>query len=96
MVRDTDELIDKLVKLLKKHGVKKIVIFGSYARGEAGPDSDIDVIVEFKNRKSLLDLVGIEQELEDELGIRVDLLTEKSISPYLIDNIRKESIVVFG
>ncbi len=96
MVRDTDELIDKLVKLLKKHGVKKIVIFGSYVRGEARPDSDIDVIVEFKNRKSLLDLVGIEQELEDELGIRVDLLTEKSISPYLIDNIRKESIVVFG
>jgi len=65
-------------------------------KGEETETSDIDVLVEFEGRKSLLELVGIEQELEDELGIKVDLLTEASISPYIIDEIKKESKVVFG
>ncbi len=90
-----DEVINKLVSILKKHGVRRIEIFGSYARGEAKPGSDLDVIVEFEKRKSLLELVGIEQELEDALGIKVDLLTRASISPYLIERIEKESKVVF-
>ena len=58
-----DEKIRKLVEILKRYGAKKIEIFGSYAMGEAKKVSDLDVIVEFKERKSLLDLVGIEQEL---------------------------------
>ncbi|MCW7079864.1 MAG: nucleotidyltransferase family protein [Candidatus Methanospirare jalkutatii] len=64
-------------------------MFGSYAKGEQKETSDLDVIVEFEKRKSLLELVGIEQELEDNLGIKIDLLTEDSISPYLIEKIRK-------
>ena len=91
-----DKVIDKLVSILKKHGAKKIEIFGSYARGEQKETSDLDVIVEFERRKSLLEIVGIEQELEDALGIKVDLLTRASISPYLIERIEKESKVVFG
>ncbi len=91
-----DEITKKLIHILKKHGAKKIAIFGSYARGKQKETSDLDVIVEFKKRKSLLELVGIEQELEDHLGIKVDLLTEASISPYLIEKIKKESKVVLG
>ena len=91
-----DKIIDKLVSILKKHGAKKIEIFGSYARGEQKETGDLDVIVEFEKRKSLLELVGIEQELEDALGIKVDLLTRASISPYLIGRIEKESKVVLG
>jgi len=91
-----DEIIDKLVSILKKHGAKKIGIFGSYARGEQKETSNLDVIVEFEKRKSLLEIVGIEQELEDALGIKVDLLTRASISPYLIERIEKESKVVLG
>ena len=51
--------------------------------------------MEFSERKSLLDLVGIEQELSDAVGMRVDLLTEKSISPYLIDRIKKEMEIIY-
>jgi predicted nucleotidyltransferase len=85
----------KVTSILAGYGAKKISIFGSYARGEADPESDIDIIVEFSERKSLLDIVGIEQELSEALGMKVDLLTEKSISPYLVDRIKKEMVVIY-
>ena len=91
----SDSNFDKIITILQRHGVKKISVFGSYARGEASPQSDIDIIVEFSDRKSLLDLVGIEQELSETLGRKVDLLTEKSINPYLIDRIKKERLVIY-
>lgn len=91
---DVDERLEKLVKILVGHGARTIKIFGSYARGEARPDSDLDVIVEFNEVKSLLELVGIEQELEDKLGIKVDLLTEGFISPHIIEEIEKECKVI--
>ncbi len=90
-----EHLFNKIISLIKKHGAKKIAVFGSYARGEEKPKSDIDILVEFSERKSLLELVGIEQELSDSLGIKVDLLTEKSISPYLIGRIKKEMKVIY-
>lgn len=92
---DRKELFEEIVHLLKNKGAKKIAVFGSYVRGEENPESDIDIIVEFSDRKSLMDIVGIERELSEELGIKVDLLTEKSISPYLIGAIRKEMEVIY-
>lgn len=85
----------EVISILENHGAKKVSIFGSYARGEQNPESDLDIIVEFSGKKSLLDIVGIEQELSDKLGIKVDLLTEKSISPYLINRIKKELMVIY-
>jgi len=90
------EIYKKIHKFLTNQGALKVAIFGSYVRGEETPQSDIDVIVEFKTRKSLLEIVGIEQELSEALGVKVDLLTEKSISPYLIDRIKKEMVEVTG
>jgi predicted nucleotidyltransferase len=83
------ELFKKIVTTLKRYGAKK------YARDEAKPESDIDILVVFSERKSLLDLVGIEQELSDALSVKADLLTEKSISPYLIDMIKEEMKVIY-
>ena len=90
------EIFEKITQMLKNEGAKRIAVFGSYARGEEKPGSDIDIIVEFSDRKSLLELVRIERELSEFLGIKVDLLTEKSISPYLIDIIKKEMEVIYG
>jgi len=84
------------IKILKKHGVRRIAIFGSYARGDAKKKSDIDLLVEFSEKKSLFDIVGAEIELSDALQKKVDLLTEKSISPYLIESIKKEAKVIYG
>lgn len=93
---NAQELEQGIVSILKRYGVKSIGIFGSFARGEARPDSDIDVLVEFSTRKTLFDIVGIEQELSETLGIKVDLLTEKAVSPYLADRIKKELVVIYG
>ena len=90
------EIFEKITQMLKNKGAKRIAVFGSYVRGEEKPGSDIDIIVEFSDRKSLLELVRIERELSEFLGIKVDLLTEKSISPYLIDTIKKEMEVIYG
>lgn len=88
--------IKKVVtKILQKYGIRKAFLFGSYVRDEQKPSSDIDIIVEFRDRKSLLDIVGIERELTEVLGVKVDLLTEKFISPYMIDSIRKEMKVIY-
>ena len=93
---DRARILEKIAQALKEQGATKIAIFGSYARGEERPESDIDVIVEFPERKSLLELVKIERELYETLGIKVDLLTEKSISPYLIDIVRQQMEVIYG
>jgi len=90
------EIFEKIIKFLKNEGAKRISVFGSYVRGEEKRKSDIDIIVEFSERKSLLELVRIERELSEFLGIKVDLLTEQSISPYLIDSIRKEMEVIYA
>lgn len=88
------ELFEKISLFFKKEGAKKVAIFGSYARGEERPESDIDVLVEFSETKGLLTLVRIERELSEFLGVKVDLLTEESISPYLIEGIKKEAKVI--
>jgi len=71
------------VPILKKNDVVKAGIFGSYARGEAKKRSDIDMLIKFKGRKSYFDLVGLEQELEQSLGKKVDLLTYKAVHPLI-------------
>lgn len=92
----TKDLENKIIQVLKSHGAKKILIFGSYVRDQATPKSDLDIIVEFETPKGLIKFVGIQNELSDKIGIDVDLLTERAISPYLIDKIKKEAIVIYG
>ena len=89
------QIFEEITIILKKHGAKKISIFGSYARDEQTPESDIDIIAEFSDGISLLEIIGIEQELNEALGQNVDLLTENAISPYLIDSIKKEMKVIY-
>ena len=96
MVMLDPEKVEKLIEFLKSQGASKISIFGSYARNDHSPESDLDIMVDFSDRKSLIDLIGMEQELSDMIGIKVDLLTERSISPYILDEIRKDIAVVYG
>ena len=87
--------VTKLVSLLKPHRVRKIGIFGSFARGDFNEESDIDGLTEFSKRKSLFEIVHIENEVSENLGRKVELLTEKAISPYLRERILSEVRVVY-
>lgn len=75
----------------------RIGVFGSYARNENKQDSDLDILValDYSLKPSLLDLIGVEQSLTDALGIRVDLVTEKSLHPYLKPYIEKDLKIIF-
>lgn len=86
----TQQIEHTLVSILNRHDAGRIALFGSRARGDARPESDLDVLVDFRTTKSLLTLVAIERELSEALGVKVDLLTEKAISPHLLARIRAE------
>ena len=85
--RDIEKI---LVDILSRHDASRIAIFGSRARGEEHAGSDLDVLVSFGKAKSLLKIVAIERELSQQLGIKVDLLTEAAISPHLRERIRSQ------
>ena len=82
----------KIIKILKKNKIKKAGIFGSYARGEAKKDSDIDILIEPPRDISLLDLSGLKIELEDKLNKKVDLVSYNYIHPKLKENILKSEV----
>jgi uncharacterized protein len=83
---------EAILRLATKYGIRRVRIFGSVARGQARPDSDLDVLVDFEPGRSLLDQAGFELALEKLLGCRVDVVVEGGISPYLEAEILREAV----
>ena len=83
-----------ILEILRKHDVKKASLFGSIVREEMSTDSDIDLIIEFKGDKSLLNLAALKIELEEKLSLKVDVLTYNSIHPLLRDQILAEQVEI--
>lgn len=82
--------------LCDKYHVKSVRIFGSMARSQSNHNSDIDLLVTFSKPTSLLQMVKLERELSAIIGRKVDLLTLKSVSPYLRTRILKESLPLYA
>ena len=80
-----------IVKILKKKGIRKAGIFGSFARGEQNKKSDIDILIDPPKGMGL-EYVSLGLELKEKLGRRVDLLTYNSIHPYLKERILSEEV----
>lgn len=89
-----EEIKEKAVPALKKAGVLKSAVFGSFARGEAGPESDVDLLVELPEKTTMFDLIELEDDLESALGKKVDLVTYRSIYHRLRDRILREQIPI--
>ncbi|MBI2650733.1 nucleotidyltransferase family protein [Candidatus Woesearchaeota archaeon] len=93
---DIRRIQKKIISVLKRNNVVRAGIFGSYARGESKKGSDIDILIKVRKGKkfSLFDLVGLQMELEEKLGKKVDLLTYNGISPYLKKYILEDEIKI--
>jgi hypothetical protein len=85
---------EKVREILLQNGIRRAAFFGSIMRGEMTDESDIDILVEFEGRKSLLDLAGLKLDLEDALQRRVDLLTYRSLHPMLKYRILAEQVPI--
>jgi len=95
-MQDIQQISSIITPILKNHGAEYVAVFGSAARGETTKDSDIDILVRFSHDISLLDHIGFAQELEDILGQKVDLITERSLSKHVIPNVKKDLKVLYG
>ncbi|MDB2239092.1 nucleotidyltransferase family protein [Halorubrum ezzemoulense] len=81
-------------KLEQEYPISELGIFGSYARGEQESDSDLDILVAFDKPVTLFDLVRLENELAEELGIEVNLVTKDSLKPRIETRVRDELVTV--
>lgn len=82
----------EILRLAQDHGARNVRVFGSVARGEARAESDIDFLVEMDSGRSLLDLIELSLDLETLLQRKVDILTDKGLSPYLEQRIHAEAV----
>jgi predicted nucleotidyltransferase len=82
---------DQILSLAVKHGARNVRVFGSVARGEERPDSDVDFLVEMAPGRSLLDVGGLQMDLQERLGQRVDVVTRKGLKRRLMPRVLRES-----
>jgi len=85
------EILERHQAELREAGVKSLKLFGSVVRGEARPESDIDILVEFSRPVGLLAFVGLKNRLAELLGRPVDLVTPEALKPTLRDGILSEA-----
>lgn len=94
MTRAVQELKERIAPVLREHGVRRAAIFGSTARGEDRPGSDLDLLVDFEEGRSLLDLVELRLVLEDLLGRGADVITYASLHPRLRERVLEEQVEI--
>jgi len=82
------------VELLQPMGQATCASFGSVGRGEQGASSDLDLLVDMAEGRSLFDLIALSNDLEESLGVEVDVLTEGSLSPYMRDRVLDEAVAL--
>lgn len=91
-----EEIKEKIESTLQNHNIAFAGVFGSVARGEDTPASDVDVLVRFKSTQGLVALIKLEQELSKALGRNVDIVTEKALHPLIKQNILRDLQTLYG
>jgi len=82
---------EDILQIAAKHGARNVRVFGSVARGEARPDSDVDFLVDMEPGRTLFDMGGLFMELRDLLGLQVDVVTEHGLKPRIRERVLKEA-----
>ena len=83
---------DDIVSIAARYGARNVRVFGSVARGDARPDSDVDILVDMEPGRSLFDLGGLLSELQTLLGADVDVVTEKGLRPRIRAQVMREAV----
>jgi len=90
-----DEIKTKVSDTARQYGVKKVYLFGSYARGKQNLESDIDICIEKGNIQTLFELSGFCQDLEETLGSKVDVVTTVALSGEFKEQIEKDMVLIY-
>ena len=90
------EIKNKISTTARQYGIQKAYLFGSYARGEAGHESDIDICIEKGKIRTLFELSGFRLDLEESLQNKVDVITTAGMSDKFKEQIEKEMILIYG
>ncbi len=88
----TADVVARVREIAARHGVRDVRVFGSQARGEGGPTSDLDLLIRLESGRGFDDLLGFCDDVEAALGQRVDVVTEDGLSPYIRDRVLGEAI----
>ncbi len=80
-----------ILQIASKHGARKIRVFGSFSVGSATDTSDLDLLINLEQGRDLLDLIAFKQELEEQIGCKVDVVTENGLSPHLRASILRQA-----
>ena len=83
---------EDIMRAAQKHGARNVRVFGSVARGDDGPDSDVDFLVDMEPGRSLLDMGGLLMDLREMLGRNVDVVTERGLKTRIRDCVLEEAI----
>lgn len=88
--------LNTIIPLLENSDVEFAGVFGSYAKGKANQKSDIDILIKFKQSKSLIKIIELERKISEILSKEIDLVTENSLSPYIKDEILRGLKIIYG
>lgn len=83
---------EAILEIAAKHGARNVRIFGSFARGEADAESDIDFLVEMEPGRSIFDMGGLLMDLQELLGRKVDVATDRGLKPRIRDHVMREAV----
>lgn len=91
------EISEKVVPIFKKYGIARAGVFGSYARGDNRPDSDVDILVTLGDGIfTLLDIARLKDEMRSHLKKEVDIVSDRAVNPYFKDYIYKDLVLIYG
>ncbi len=90
-----EEIYQNILPFVDEYGIKRVGVFGSFARGEATESSDIDLVFDFQKDFGLLALSGLKIALEEKLDKKIDIVEFSSLDPSLAESIKDEVIMIY-